>query len=264
MTASQRPWVRLYRPRPGSRFEASVSGPAKCVFARLLSLVDDDGVAALAPGDVHEAIARLLEWPAGPSRRSLRKLVDELLDHGCLVTGSADIRLPRFTDYQPSKVDQRSAKGPRKVAQSKESTVRNHSTEIDRGEERRGETETTSTDMEETTVVRRRSPSPMDRREELVERALGLVLRGYQRRYEDTTNGAWQSHAAARPHAHTVAVWALAEADRECDSPTDPRYPKAVAGAIAAALDGFFAAKGAAPIKWLAEDPGYFAREHAA
>lgn len=121
-----RPWVKSWRPRPGSAFEQRVSSPAKCIFARLEKLVDDDGYALIADGDPIDALARLMGWPPGPSRRSFRRWVTELVDHGCLDLGPGTALLRNFDRWQGdrrstegrSKDRERSAEGQQKVEQS--------------------------------------------------------------------------------------------------------------------------------------------------
>lgn len=107
-------WVKAWRPRPGSAFEQQVSGPAKCVFYRLLALVDDDGLSMLGGADPIDGLARLLDWPSGPPRRSLARYIDELVKHRCIDLGRDAVMVRKFRQWQRAGTE-RSALPRRKV-----------------------------------------------------------------------------------------------------------------------------------------------------
>ncbi len=92
-----------------------------------------------------------------------------------------------------------------------------------------------------------------DRREDPAEpreTATGLLISGYQKRYETRTNDIWQGHAAAMTHIAVVARWAERQAEHE---------GRPVAVVVEQWLESVFSRPGLAKAKWpwrkLSEDP---------
>jgi hypothetical protein len=104
-------------------------------------------------------------------------------------------------------------------------------------------------------------PSALDQAERLLAHARTYLRQGYARRYEDRTGDQWTGYHASKPYVDAVASWALSAAREVCGGYPDPSV---VESALDAALDGFYRLKGPAPLKWLAEDAAYYAREDAA
>lgn len=99
-----KPWVKVHRPRLGSRFEVEVSAMARLTFRGLLPYADEEGrIYIEAKGEVYQALGRLLGIPAR-ERRPLKRYVDEWIQHGCvLVTCVGHARamcLPGFKKWQ--------------------------------------------------------------------------------------------------------------------------------------------------------------------
>lgn len=105
----------------------------------------------------------------------------------------------------------------------------------------------------------RDSTTTLDETERLTLLAHGEVLRGYADRYRRVQGSIWP-HAAHWTSIRTIADWAVREARLAEPPESGEPLDGVVVGAVRASLDGFFAEKGPAPIKWLAEDPARYAR----
>ncbi len=257
--------MKAWRPRLGSAFEQQVSGPAKCVFYRLLALADEDGVAYLARGDPHDGLARLLEWPAGATRRTLRRWVDELVAHGCLELEDGRMRLTAFHGWQGTEdasVTRDPPKSESSGPQIKLLETRLQIQEVKpaelfetrpgekRREEKREEIARAGARARETTP----SPSESSSAEADLERVHLRLQVGYADRYLEHFHDAWVSYDANHRWIRECARWAVMSARSRGQS---------VDELVREWLDAAFMLFSPKPPKWewLAEDPaGIFER----
>jgi hypothetical protein len=106
-------WIKAWRPRPGSAFEARVSPLAKDWFRGLLVHFDDSGVMHLPKSKTpHGALGMALGYSKG-QRRTIAGLMAECMEHGCLVAeqdgaGFWTLSAPAWTRFQaPKRGDKR-------------------------------------------------------------------------------------------------------------------------------------------------------------
>ena len=101
-------WVKAWRPRPGSAFEARVSPLAKDWFRGVLVHFNDEGVKHLPKSKTpHGALGMALGYPKG-QRRTIAPLMAECLEHGCLVAeqdeaGFWTLTAPNWAPFQEKK-----------------------------------------------------------------------------------------------------------------------------------------------------------------
>ena len=115
-----REWVKVWRPRPGSAFEARVSGPARMLFRGLLAYLDDDGVLYLPRSKhLHYALGMAVGY-SKDERRALKKQLAELVAHECLEASQDDagfwtLRATGWDRFQaPKKGDRSPPSKPKK------------------------------------------------------------------------------------------------------------------------------------------------------
>lgn len=132
-----------------------------------------------------------------------------------------------------------------------------------RQEQRIGDADTSSLEeiMEEKTEERPPPPSAesdLDGAEQLVERAYGLLLRGYQRRYEAAAGDVWMGHGRVQSDVRTCARWCVARGEPEIER----RVEQLLAGMFDARRERFAAERW--PWSWVARNPHDFAAPPAA
>ena len=120
-----RPWVKVWRPRNGSAFEARVPAPARMLFRGMLALFDEDGRMPLPKKPkLHLAFAMAHGYER-TERQALKKQLDALLAHGCLVAEQGDdgfwmLTAPGFASFQGSESTQSSRREKSRVRTTSE------------------------------------------------------------------------------------------------------------------------------------------------
>ena len=100
-----KPWVKAWRPRQGSRFEARVSAPARMLFRGLLAYLDDDGSLELPKAPHAHAALGLAVGYTSNERRALKGQLAELVKHGCVSIAQDDdgfwsLTMPEWERFQ--------------------------------------------------------------------------------------------------------------------------------------------------------------------